>query len=146
MDIFKKRKGQSLIEVTVAILIAAITATGIFSVILSTKYSHAKADEKESAAIVFRSAQEYLKPYVGTSADNFNASNNIQNIYGEEVWALQENYTHNLDFLLTNMPQFIGSTFTYTVSIAPCLSNTDTSNNINQCRSVNFNLQMPEDR
>lgn len=143
MNIIRKRKGQSLLEVTIAVLISAITATGIFSVILSTRYSHAKADEKESAAIVFRSAQEYLKPYVGTTATGFTAANPNNNIYGENVWALQENYTHHLEFLLTNMPQFYGSTFTYTVSVDDCTSAADT---LNQCRSVHFNLEIPEDR
>lgn len=143
MNIIRKRKGQSLLEVTIAVLISAITATGIFSVILSTRYSHARADEKESAAIVFRSAQEYLKPYVGTTATGFTAANPNNNIYGETVWALQENYTHHLEFLLANMPQFHGSTFTYTVSVDNCTSAADSSN---QCRRVNFNLEIPEDR
>ena len=137
----RKRKGQSLIEVTVAILIAATTATGIFSVILSTRYSHAKADERESAAIAFRSAQEYLKPYVGTTVTGFNTAYTTErNIFGESVWALQEG-THNIGFLLTNMPQFSGSTFTYTVSINSCVSG---AANENQCRSVKFDLQIPE--
>jgi len=140
----KKRKGQSLIEVTVAVLISAVTATGIFSVILSTKYSHARADSKDSAAIVFRAAQEYLKPYVSVAAyDTAYVSSFLQNqnIYGENFWALADGH-HNMDFILVNMPQFTGASLSYDVSTANCNS----SSNIAalECRNVVFNLSIPE--
>ena len=141
----KLRPGQSLIEVTVAILISAITATGILSVILSTKYSNVKADTKESAAVAFRSAQEYLKPYVSAAATNSTYSSSFmpkgQSIYGETSWALADG-THDLTFLLYNMPQFTGATLKYTVSTANCNSNSNAQNL--ECRKVSFSLNMPE--
>lgn len=140
----KKRKGQSLIEVTVAVLISAVTATGIFSVILSTKYSHARADNRESAAIVFRAAQEYLKPYVSVAAyDTSYASTFLpnKNIYGENVWALADG-THDMSFILENMPQFTGASISYTVSTADCNSSYNVA--ALECRNVVFNLYIPE--
>ena len=142
----KYRKGQSLIEVTVAILIAAITATGMFSVILSTKYSYAKADARESAAIVLHSAQEYLKPYVsvaGTMTGEYltNFMPKGKNIYGESGWALADG-THDLTFLLAKMPQLGGATLTYTVSTANC-NNQKNDQNL-ECRKVSFSLTIPE--
>lgn len=141
----KQRKGQSLIEVTVAVLISAVTATGVFSVILSTKYSHVKADNRESAAIIFRSAQEYLKPYVSAAATNSSYVSDFlprgQNIFGESGWALADG-THNLNFLMYNMPQLSGATLTYTVSTANCNSGSNEQNL--ECRNVVFNLSIPE--
>ncbi len=140
----KKRKGQSLIEVTVAVLISAVTATGIFSVILSTKYSHARADNRESAAIVFRAAQEYLKPYVSVAAYDTSYISTFlpnQNIYGESVWALSTG-RHYMNFMLENMPQFKGATLYYDVSRANCNSSSDID--ALECRNVVFNLSIPE--
>jgi type II secretory pathway pseudopilin PulG len=143
-EVMKKRKGQSLIEVTVAVLISAVTATGIFSVILSTKYSHTRADTRESAAIVFRGAQEYLKPYVSVAAyDSSYAATFLpnNNIYGENVWALSTG-RHYMNFILKNMPQFNGAELYYDVSRANCNSNSDTD--ALECRNVVFYLSIPE--
>ena len=140
------RKGQSLIEVTVAVLIAAITATGVFSVILSTKYSNVKSDNKEAAAIALHSAQEYLRPYVSVAStipgdyQTYFMPKGI-NIYGESGWALA-NGTHDMSFLLYNMPQLENATLTYTVSNADC-NNSSSEQNL-QCRGVSFSLNIPE--
>ena len=141
----KFRPGQSLMEVTVAVLIAAITATGTLSVILSTKYSNVKADTKESAAVAFRSAQEYLKPYVSAAATNSSYTSSFmpsgQSIYGETGWALAKG-DHDLTFLLYNMPQFTGATLKYKVEDADCNANSNAQNL--ECRKVSFSLTTSE--
>lgn len=141
----KLRPGQSLIEVTVAVLISAITATGIMSVVLSTKYSNVKADTKESAAVAFRSAQEYLKPYVSAAATNATYSSQFmpsgESIYGDTSWALADG-PHNISFVLYNMPQFNGATLLYVVSDGNCNSSSGAQNL--ECRKVSFFLTTPE--
>jgi len=60
----RKRSGQTLIEVTMATMIAAITTTAVFSVVLSSYVSDSKADKRDAAAMVLRRAQDTLKSYV----------------------------------------------------------------------------------
>jgi len=64
------RPGQSLIEVTMATMIAAITTTAVFSVVLSSFVSDARADKRDAAAMAVRHAQEVLKSFV--SVDPYN--------------------------------------------------------------------------
>ncbi|MBU2573394.1 MAG: hypothetical protein KKH28_04885 [Elusimicrobia bacterium] len=66
------RRGQALVEVTVATLIAAMTTISVFSVVLSATVSQGKADKREAAALVLKQAQETLKSYV--SADPLNTN------------------------------------------------------------------------
>jgi len=143
---FKKRSGQTLIEVLVAVMLSAITATAVFSVILSTKYSYAKADKREAAAVAMRSAQEYLKPFI--SADPYASYSSAfmptKNIYGESSWALATG-DHNITFLLGNMPQLTGSnaslySFLYTVTDDHCGSGSATTS---MCKRVVFSLTYP---
>ncbi|OGR75449.1 MAG: hypothetical protein A2X32_13095 [Elusimicrobia bacterium GWC2_64_44] len=66
----RMRPGQSLIEVTMATMIAAITTTAVFSVVLSSFVSDARADKRDAAAMAVRHAQEVLKSFV--SVDPYN--------------------------------------------------------------------------
>ncbi|OGR41394.1 MAG: hypothetical protein A2X35_10310 [Elusimicrobia bacterium GWA2_61_42] len=65
---FKSRAGQTLIEVTMATIVAAITAAAVFSVILSSSVSRKKSDKKELSAMLIKEAQQTLQLYV--SADS----------------------------------------------------------------------------
>jgi prepilin-type N-terminal cleavage/methylation domain-containing protein len=58
------KKGFTLIEVIVAILVAAIAVVAIFAVILSAFRSAPKSDQKETAGLTIRQAAERLKAYV----------------------------------------------------------------------------------
>lgn len=60
----RKRSGQTLIEVTMATMIAAITTTAVFSVVLSSYVSDAKADKRDAASMLLKRAQDTLKSYV----------------------------------------------------------------------------------
>lgn len=68
----RKRSGQTLIEVTMATMIAAITTTAVFSVVLSSYVSDAKADKRDAAAMVLKRAQDTLKSYVSSQPTNAN--------------------------------------------------------------------------
>lgn len=67
MSLFKKKTGQTLIEVTVALIISAMTATAVFSVLLSSSAARVKTDKKELSAILVKEAQQTLQLFV--SAD-----------------------------------------------------------------------------
>ena len=62
-----KRPGQTLIEVTMATMVAAITTTAVFSVVLSSFVSTAKADKRDAAAMALKLAQDTLKSYVSVA-------------------------------------------------------------------------------
>jgi type II secretory pathway pseudopilin PulG len=68
----RRRPGQTLMEVTMATMIAAITTTAVFSVILSSFVSGAKADKRDAAAMSLRYAQEMLKSYVSVDPTDAN--------------------------------------------------------------------------
>ena len=114
--ILKKRfsKGVTLIEVVLAALIAAMTTTAIYSVVLSGFVSESKADKREAAALVLKTAQEVLKSYVavepsnnlyilpGTPPGNWSAEEKI-------IWALEGDTSkfglrHDISSLLSGTP------------------------------------------
>lgn len=68
----RKRPGQSLIEVTMATMIAAITTTAVMSTVLSSFVSDTRADKRDAAAMAMRRAQETLKSYVSVDPTTAN--------------------------------------------------------------------------
>jgi prepilin-type N-terminal cleavage/methylation domain-containing protein len=60
----KNKSGFTLIEVIVAILVAAIAVIAIMAVILSSFRSAPKSDQKELSGLIIRQAIERLKAYV----------------------------------------------------------------------------------
>ena len=68
-----KRSGQTMIEVAVATLIAAITTVAVFSVILSGFVSQRKADKKELVAMLLKDAQQTLQAFVSADVSNATA-------------------------------------------------------------------------
>jgi type II secretory pathway pseudopilin PulG len=154
----KRRPAQTLVEVTVATLIAAITTTAVFSVFLSSFYSTSKADNRDAAAMVLRRAQDTLKSYVSVDPLNVNMINGLP---GSPVnpqtglagrwpadssgnWALATG-NHDITSLLAGTP-LVGGTFTYTVALLNnCLGITPINvNDFNVCKTVTFNLSYPD--
>ncbi|HBA61921.1 MAG TPA: hypothetical protein DCZ92_14135 [Elusimicrobia bacterium] len=160
-----KRKGQTLIEVVVATMIAAISATAVFSVVLTTTISTARSDKREAAALMLKRAQETLKNYVSAvpteSAYVPNAGKWSADSSG--VWALEPG-THDISSLM-NCPYLVGNpanpvinpkcdacsqsssvcSFTYTVTTLPCGFNAagmDVTRT--QCKQVDFSLKYPD--
>jgi Tfp pilus assembly protein PilV len=145
------RRGQTLIEVVIATLIAAMTTTAMFSVFLSSFYSTTKADRRDAAAMVLKRARETLRSYVSIDPLNSNMINGLPGAPGSTAglwtsdtsggWALAAG-NHTITSLLSNTP-LAGGTFTYTVSNSNCL-NMATPTDYNQCKVVLFNLTYPD--
>ena len=122
----KTRKGQTLVEVMVATVIAASTATAIFSVVLSSHVGELKSDKKEAAAMVIKAAQEQLKIYVSADPSDPEFSPVAGGHWGKDTnggWALATG-SHNVDLLLAGVKQLEGKntapTLTYVVANVNC--------------------------
>ena len=63
-------RGATLIEVMMAAIIASMATTAIYSVVLSSFVSVAKADKREASSLVFKKAQNTLKSYVAVEVSN----------------------------------------------------------------------------
>jgi Tfp pilus assembly protein PilE len=141
--ISKKRfsKGVTLIEVVLAALIAAMTTTAIYSVVLSGFVSESKADKREASALVLKTAQEVLKSYVavemsntlyrlpGTTAGRWSADSSGR-------WALAAG-THNISSLLSKYPVLTSASLSYRVSNFDC--GLGSADNV-ACKTVRFTL------
>lgn len=99
----RKRPGQTLIEITIATLVAAITTTAVFSVVLSSYVSDARADKRDAAAMALKRAQDTLKSYVsavpGETAFTPGSPAGHWAAEGGTVWALAAG-THDVSSLL----------------------------------------------
>jgi prepilin-type N-terminal cleavage/methylation domain-containing protein len=65
----KNKKGFTLIEVIIAVLVAGIAVVAIFAVILSTFTAAPKSDQKETAGLILQQASERLKAYATDTSD-----------------------------------------------------------------------------
>lgn len=147
----RKRSGQTLIEVTMATMIAAITTTAVFSVVLSSYVSDAKADKRDAAAMVLKRAQDNLKSYVSAvpTEAGYAPGSPVGHWSAEAgtAWALAAG-SHDISSLLNNDPVlnptgaacFWGSAvcgMRYVVTDEPCGFGNATAN---VCKRVAFNL------
>lgn len=140
----KDKKGFTLIEVIVAILVAAIAVVAIFAVILSAFRSAPKSDQKETAGLIIRQAAEQLKAYVADQnawTQEFPASlprnlcsDTPTNDDGNK--APLATGAHNVSCLLYGTV-LEGGTLTYIVT------NINVAGEL-QYRKVDFSLELPE--
>lgn len=145
----KKRAGQTLIEVCMATIVAAMTTTAVFSVMLSSFTSQAKADKREAAAMVLKQAQENLKSYV-SAVPNESAYEPVgpggTGIWPADTsgaWALGDG-VHTISSLL-NGTALQGGTLSYTVSSFNCIGTLGSApNNELGCKTVVFSLTFPD--
>lgn len=146
-----KRAGQTLVEVAMATVVAAMTTTAVFSVILSSFASQAKADKREAASLVIKRAQETLKSYVSAAPGDANyeptGPGGVVGRWAADasgVWALRDG-THNITSLLDGTVLASGtSSLTYTVLSANCGFASVTSDNEAACKTVTFSLIYPD--
>lgn len=152
----KARPGQTLIEVVMATLISAMTTTAVFSVLLSSFYSTAKADKRDAAAMVLKRAQDTLKSYVSVDPLNSNMINGLPGAGGSPTgrwsadtsgnWALAAG-SHNISALLSGTV-LTGGTFSYLVADNPCFKPTAASALLTAtqttCKVVTFTLTYPD--
>ena len=147
-----KRPGQTLIEVAMATIVAAMTTTAVFSVILSSFASQGKADKREAVAMVLKRAQETLKSYVSAVPSDParepvgpSAAVGIWASDTSGIWALRDG-GHNITSLLAGTPLASGtSSFTYNVTSVNCgFGMGVTANNELACKTVVFTLTYPD--
>ena len=126
-----------------ATIVAAMTTTAIFSVILSSFTSQAKADKRDAAALMMKSAQETLKSYVSAvPADgNYVPNGGRWTADSTGVWALSDGI-HPITSLL-NGTELQGGTFSYTVGSFNCGFGFGAINET-ACKSVTFTLTYPD--
>lgn len=146
----RKRPGQTLIEITIATLVAAMTTTAVFSVVLSSYVSDARADKRDAAAMALKYAQDSLRSYVSTlPADpayspSYSGSSAGRWPTSGSPLALSAG-VHNIDSLVSGLPLTapLGTpaTFRYTVTNQNCLNLAGALlTDANQCKTVVFNL------
>ncbi|OGS13619.1 MAG: hypothetical protein A2285_05950 [Elusimicrobia bacterium RIFOXYA12_FULL_57_11] len=126
-------------------MIAAVTATAVFSVVLSSHVGGTRSDKKEAASMALKAAQEQLKIYVSAVPSDPMFSPNGGVLPGDlpaGVWALSAG-THDVSFMLNDMPQLAGTpppTLTYTVVNVACEFG---SSNETSCKKVTFTITYP---
>jgi len=147
----------------IATMIAAISATAVFSVVLSTSVSTIKTDKREAAAMMFKKAQETLKNYVSAvpteTAFVPNGGKWTADTSALNPWALATG-THDISSLL-NCPYSSGDPrnpvlnpncltcssgssvckFTYTVAVYDCGFG---GGSFTDCKKVSFSLKYPD--
>lgn len=149
----RKRRGQTLIEITIATLVAAMTTTAVFSVVLSSYVADARADKRDAAAMALKRAQDSLRSYVSTlPADaayspSYSGTNAGRWPTSSSPLALSAG-VHNIDSLVSGPPLTTplgAATFRYTVTNQNCLNLGGAFlTDANQCKTVVFNLTYPD--
>ena len=110
------RKGFTLVETLVAVLLIAIVVTSVFSLALTSKGASVKTGRREQALFYTRKAMEKLKAYVTGDQDFAAAGPNRARDQSKpwampedacggcggagQCWALDPNCTHDLTQLL----------------------------------------------
>lgn len=130
--ILKSKKGVSLLEGLIALLLLAIVATGTFGVLLSTSRKSSAPDIREEMALAVEKAQQMLQVYVyPKSATDEMMRDDIGSIYAGNIMGglcgdESHGYVyfevplydgrHDIDCLLPPMCDPNNSEFYYTVS------------------------------
>ena len=151
-----RRPGQTLLEIAVAVLIAATTTIAVFSVVISSFVSEKKADKKELSAMMLKRAQQTLQAFVSVDPADPAYSPNAGGTWSADSsggWALAAGI-HDISSLL-NTPENLtlrkeaSSTavqtcvlggpcyLTYTVTDADCGFGTGTR----ACKTVRFSIK-----
>ncbi len=152
----RTRPGVTLIEVSIAALITAMTSAAVFSIVLSGLVSHEKADKRELAAMAIKRASQSLSNYVSAVPSESAYTPVAGGKWAASAtagWSLRGNtgggVTHDISSLLNGTElQVPGQTcaagnaycfFTYTVVDYDC--GLGTANTAWACKRVTFNLR-----
>ncbi len=126
-----------------ATMIAAITTTAVFSVILSSFVSTSKADKREAAAMALRRAQQTLASYVTAVPGESEYSAGTSWSAEGGPWPLREG-AHTITSLLRGTP-LEGGTLAYTVASRNCGFGTGPAPDYPlACKTVVFTLTYPD--
>ncbi|MFH1618736.1 MAG: prepilin-type N-terminal cleavage/methylation domain-containing protein [bacterium] len=155
--------GFTLIEVVMAVFIAAIAVMAIFSVVLSSRVSGVKTDMREEGTMVMKHAAEMLKSYVSaqiTPTEPVDPApldidmpgnppghwSKDSSSIGSRRWALAQG-THDISDLLKDYPNAKlplppASSLTYTVEDKPgCKDSLTGGEDLSLiCKKVEFTL------
>ena len=154
----KKRKGFTLVEIVVAVLISAMVAMATFSIFTSSAVGHKRANKKELAALAIRMVSEQLKNYVTSDNSQFlpqrpnnswRLCNHLNQCDTYNGWALQSGTHHDITSFLSTEPfltelckgNLSNCSFRYVVTNFDCgFGNSETT----ACKQVSFNLSYPD--
>lgn len=154
----KKRKGFTLVEIVVAVLISAMVAMATFSIFTSSAVGHKRATKKELAALAIRMVSEQLKNYVTSDNSQFlpqrpnnswRLCNHLNQCDTYNGWALQSGTHHDITSFLSTEPfltelckgNLSNCSFRYVVFNFDCgFGNSETT----ACKQVSFNLSYPD--
>ncbi len=156
----RARKGQTMIEIAVATMIAAITTVAVFSVILSSFVSQKKADKKELIAMLLKNAHQTLQTYVSADVSTSDAcggycapsAGGLWSADSSGAWALAAR-RHDISSLMNGTALQVDPTvpcvdggacwFVYTVTNQDCLNEPGgvTSTDLKSCKTVVFELK-----
>ena len=75
----KNKKGVSLLEGLIALMLLALVATGTFGVLLSTSRKSSQPDIREEMAFAVERAMNKLQVYVGATATGATLPGDVQN-------------------------------------------------------------------
>ncbi len=82
-----KNKGFSLVEIMVAIVILALLASGLFSVIVSGRYLVGRSRKRFQAIEIARGEIERLKPFVRGDTDASLVANSVWSAWDAVTYA-----------------------------------------------------------
>lgn len=124
--ILKSKKGLSLLEGLIALMLLALVATGAFTVLLSTSRKTSEPDIREEMALAVEKAQQMLQIYVYPDTDFDDLKTDIgshtvnfaQGLCGTETEgaALTLGGTHDISCLLPPVCDEANSSFVYKVT------------------------------
>lgn len=123
--ILKSKKGLSLLEGLIALMLLALVATGAFTVLLSTSRKTSEPDIREEMALAVEKAQQMLQIYVYPDTDFSELETDIgshtvnfsQGLCGTETEGVALDVgTHGISCLLPPVCDEANSSFVYMVS------------------------------
>ncbi|TPW21715.1 MAG: hypothetical protein FD126_411 [Elusimicrobia bacterium] len=130
------RRGYTLVETLVAVMLISVVVTSVFSLVLTAKMGSRKTGKKAEALFYVQQYRELLKSYV-TADTSVAGPAGGWNIPGDSCgcYALQTGVQHNLTSKLP--PSFtaapVNGQLFYTVTDVPCGTGLP-------CKSVQFNV------
>ena len=144
--ILTSKKGVSLLEGLIALLLLALVATGTFAVLLSTSRRSSQPDIREEMALAVERAmnklQVYVKPSDGTLPTGYvsgygNAKLCSEDTYGTALATTSSTTYHNISCMLPPICDSSNSSFTYEVSESSSIK-TKLSGQFTEIGSLNF--------
>lgn len=116
MMIMKNKKGYTIIESVIAMLLVSVVVGGIFSALMASRRAIIEPSYKEEMIFAIESANNLLKNYV--TADNNSVQEDLRDglCGGETVATVLSESDHDIKCMLPPVCDVGSSSFTYTVS------------------------------